>query len=128
MYGDLTRLFTKEGWLFSGDLFLSSHIRYFRSDEDFADTISSLKRVLLLDFDSLFCAHNPIPVQGKRVLKGKLDFLEDLYGEISKMVSKGLDQSRIIKHFKKSESYGVKMFTLGDVSYENLIRSILKNF
>jgi glyoxylase-like metal-dependent hydrolase (beta-lactamase superfamily II) len=118
----------KEGWLFSGDLFLSSRIRYFRSDEDIADTISSLKKVLLLDFDSLFCAHNPKPVRGKLALKAKLDFMENLYGEIDNMVSKGLDHSRIIKHFKKSEAQGIKMLTFGDVSYENLIRSILKNF
>ena len=118
----------KEGWLFSGDLFLSSRIRYFRSDEDIAETISSLKRVLALDFDALFCAHNPKPAQGKRVLKQKLDFLEDLYGEVSNLVAKGLDRSSIFNNYKESEARKVKLITLGDVSYKNLIRSALKNF
>lgn len=117
----------KEGWLFSGDLFLSSRIRYFRSDEDIAKTISSLKKALELDFDALFCTHNPKPVGGKEKLRLKLNFLEDLYGEIGRMVMKGVDPGQIIKYFKRSEARGVKLFTLGDVSYENMIRSTLKN-
>lgn len=118
----------EEGWLFSGDLFLSSRIRYFRSDEDITETIASLKKALALDFDVLFCTHNPKPVGGKLKLKQKLNFLEDLCGEIGNLVMKGVEQGRIIKYYRKSETRGVKMFTLGDVSYENMIRSTLKYF
>lgn len=117
----------EQGWLFSGDLFLSSRIRYFRSDEDIAVTISSLKRVLTLEFDALYCTHNPKPVHGKQKLKQKLDFLEDLCGEVRTMISNGLGLSGILKSFKNAETRGIKLITLGDVSYENLIRSILKN-
>lgn len=117
----------KEGWLFSGDLFLSSRIRYFRSDEDIVDTITSLKRALSLDFESLFCTHNPVPEKGKRMLNSKLNYLEDLYGEIGDMAGAGYEHSEIIKYFKKSEAHRIKIFTLGDVSFENIVKSALKN-
>ncbi len=45
---------TRNGWLFSGDLYLGDRIKYFRSDEKFSDQIDSLKIVLTLDFNALF--------------------------------------------------------------------------
>lgn len=116
-----------QGWLFSGDLFLSPRIRYFRSDENIVATIESLKKVLSLDFEALFCAHNPKPVHGKQMLRLKLDFFENLYGRIRNMLLKGYDQKRIVKYFMKSEVKSIKMMTLGDVSYENMIQSMLRS-
>jgi small basic protein len=57
----------------------------------------------------------------------KLDFFENLYGRIRNMLSKGYDQNWIVKHFMKSEVKSIKMITLGDVSYENMIRSMLRS-
>ena len=57
---DHTVFFEKaNGWLFSGDLYLGRRIKYFRADEKIFDQINSLKKVLNLDFDALYCAHNP---------------------------------------------------------------------
>ena len=47
----------KDGWLFSGDLYLAGRIKYFRSDERLNDQITSLKKVLEFDFEVLFCTH-----------------------------------------------------------------------
>ena len=54
------------GWLFSGDLYIGERIKFFRSDEDLDAQIHSLQKVMRLDFDTLFCAHNPCPKNGKR--------------------------------------------------------------
>ena len=66
------------GWLFSGDLYLASRVKFFRDDEDFAQSMASLKKILELDFDALFCAHNPKPAQGKKYLKEKLQYFLEL--------------------------------------------------
>jgi glyoxylase-like metal-dependent hydrolase (beta-lactamase superfamily II) len=57
-----------EGWLFSGDLYLGPKIKYFRSDEQIKDMINSLKIIVNLDFDSIFCAHNPVAEDGKKMM------------------------------------------------------------
>jgi glyoxylase-like metal-dependent hydrolase (beta-lactamase superfamily II) len=85
----------KQGWLFSGDLYLGERIKFFRADERFAEQIASLIKVLTLDFDTLFCAHNPCLKSGKQKIKNKLQFLEDLY------------------------------ITMGNVSFANMVRSAM---
>ncbi len=40
----------EQGWVFSGELFLSRKIKFFRQDEDIALTINSLKKLISLDF------------------------------------------------------------------------------
>jgi glyoxylase-like metal-dependent hydrolase (beta-lactamase superfamily II) len=60
------------GWLFAGDLYLGQQIKFFRSDENIYDQIASLKKVVKLDFDALFCAHNPCSENGKAKLAQKL--------------------------------------------------------
>jgi len=62
----------ENGRLFSGDLYLGDHIKYFRSDERLIDQITSLKKILKFDFDALFCAHNPRLENGRARLKNKL--------------------------------------------------------
>ena len=54
------------GWLFSGDVYLGDRIKFFRADEEFGPQIASLKKLLTLDFDTLFCAHNPALDNGKK--------------------------------------------------------------
>jgi glyoxylase-like metal-dependent hydrolase (beta-lactamase superfamily II) len=114
-----------QGWLFSGDLFLGTRIKYFRADEKIHDTIASIKKVLMLDFDSLFCAHNPQPSGGKIKLKQKLDYLEELTGKIELLMSKGLEKKDIIKILRTeySEVTGIKLFTGFNVSFSNILNS-----
>ena len=116
-----------EGWLFSGDLYLSSHIKYFRADERIEDQIVSLKKVLTLDFDALFCAHHPKPTKGKDFIRKKLQYLEDLYGKIAELALKGMDSATIMKTLHLQEAWGIKLLCLGNVSMENLVRSVLRS-
>jgi len=115
------------GWLFSGDLFLGPKIKIFRADENFHDMVNSLKKVLELDFDTLFCSINPIERGGKKMLQAKLNFMEDLKGTITGLYSRGINKKDIITINKKNESRMAKYFTQGNVSYENMIRSILND-
>ena len=113
------------GWLFSGDLYLGERIKFFRSDENLCDQIASLKKLMTLDFDTLFCAHNPCLKDGKQKIKNKLQFLEDLYGKVRELSEKGHAEKEIIKVLDPNNDLGVKWLTMGNVSFANMIRSAL---
>ncbi len=112
-----------QGWLFSGDLYLADRIKYFRSDEKFGDTVESLRRVLKLDFEALFCAHSPSPSNGKELIRRKLHFLEDILGEVEDLLEKGYEKKEIVKKMSKEEVTFIKLATMGDVSLARMISS-----
>ena len=115
------------GWLFSGDLYLGKTIKYFRSDEVMEHQIASLKKILVYDFDTLLCAHHPVLQNGKSALRSKLNFLEDLQGNIQRLHRKGLETKEICSRLRFSSDRGVRWFTLGNVSFFNMIRSSLNS-
>ncbi len=112
------------GWLFSGDLYLSSRIKYFREDEDFAQTMHSLERVLKLDFDSLFCGHNPKPENGKKFLQQKLDYFRELEGTVAELSMKGYPPNEVTRQILGKEGL-MPFLTSGRVARKHLVNSIL---
>lgn len=113
-----------QGWLFSGDMYLGAKIRYFRRDENIYETIESLKRIAALDFDKLFCGHNPQMRHPKRFIKRKIDYLENIFGQVAHLYALGVPKNAIIKQLlKNKESWLAKAITLGDVSYKNMLES-----
>jgi glyoxylase-like metal-dependent hydrolase (beta-lactamase superfamily II) len=119
---------SERGRLFSGDLFLSTRIRYFRADEVVTDTIESLKKVLSLDFDTLLCGHNPQVSNGKGLLRQKLAYLEDLCGRISDLLDRGYGKKAIMRELFPTyrEVNLVRAMTFCNVSLSNAIGSIAK--
>ncbi len=116
-----------QGWLFSGDLFLGEKIKYFRADEDFGAQIESLRKLVKLDFDALFCNHNPKPTNGKQSLAAKLDYLETLQGNIHFHLQKGLGCREIMKQLEIKEVYSAKLLCGGNVSAENMVRLAIQS-
>jgi glyoxylase-like metal-dependent hydrolase (beta-lactamase superfamily II) len=116
----------KNGWLFSGDLYLADRIKYFRSDERMLDQIASLRKISTLDFEALFCAHNPKPKNGKLHILNKLQFLEDLYGKIRTLRESGLSVNQIIGRMGLKESHFVRSICIGNVSMRNMVRSAVE--
>jgi glyoxylase-like metal-dependent hydrolase (beta-lactamase superfamily II) len=115
----------KHGWLFSGDLYIGERIKFFRADERFYDQITSLKKVLELDFEILFCGHNPSLANGKLKIRNKLQYLEDLYGNIKKLVERGLSEKAVIKALDRKSDRRVKWVTMGNASFANMLRSAM---
>lgn len=115
------------GWLFSGDLFIGERIKFFRSDEDMDAQIRSLKKVLALDFDALFCAHNPRPQKGKQSLARKLDFLATLRDAVHDLHRRGYPAREIIKRLDPGADRWVRWVTMGNASFANMVRSALKH-
>lgn len=117
----------KQGWLFSGDLYIGERIKFFRSDERFCDQIASLKKVLEFDFETLFCGHNPSLVDGKLKIRKKLQYLEDLYGNINQLLQKGFSEKAVIKALDHGNDRWVKWLTMGNASYANMLRSAMES-
>jgi len=115
------------GVLFSGDLYLADTIKYFRADEDLGAQITSLRRVLDLDFDTLLCSHFPRLENGKRRIEKKLAFLETLYGDVIRLREKGYPAKQIFKVLNLKEDYFTKFFCFGNVSMFNGVRSIIRH-
>jgi len=115
------------GRLYSGDLYLGRRIKYFRTDEYIFDQIDSLKKVLELDFDALFCAHNPCRKNGKSKLRQKLQFLEDITGQVQEFKNRGMELKTIVKHMDSGKDRWVKLMTLGNVSFANMLRSAYRS-
>lgn len=114
-----------EGWLFSGDLYLAPRIKYFRADENMEDTIRSLQTILKLDFQTLFCAHNPEPTEGKKKIREKLEFLRNFYGQVATLYQRGLNEKEIIQHLPYKEVLLVKIMTTGNVSLTRMVQSTI---
>ncbi len=125
--GHIAYLVPEEGWLFSGDLYLASRIKYFRADESIREQIDSLRKVLTLNFDSLFCAHHPKPTNGKSFISQKLQYLEDFYGKTAELALQGLDSSVIMKALHLKEDWKIKLLCMGNVSMENMVRSVIRS-
>ena len=106
---------------------IADRIKYFRVDENIAEEIRSIKKVVALDFDAVFCSHYPKAKGGKTRLKRKLQFLEDLYGNVASLRNRGHSAAEIMKILKIKEATRVKWFCLGNVSAVNGVRSIVKS-
>jgi glyoxylase-like metal-dependent hydrolase (beta-lactamase superfamily II) len=113
-----------QGWLFSGDAFLASRIKYFRADEDFGQTVASLRRLTGLSFEALFCAHRPVLQGGREALQRKLDQLVSLEQEVRALHARGLPVREISRRVLGPEDFFF-LLTAGDVSRRNVVRAIL---
>ena len=62
----------------------------------------------------------------KKKLGKKLEFLENFYGDVVDLLKKGYDEKMIVKKMDK-ESKFIKVFSFGNVSFANMVRSVIKS-
>ncbi|HPD77627.1 MAG TPA: Zn-dependent hydrolase, partial [Spirochaetota bacterium] len=84
-------------WIFTGDLYVGRKQFVAFKDENISDAIDSLKKILQLDFDTVFCSHSGIQKNGKEKIKAKLQFFEDIRGQVVNLRRKGLAPEEIAK-------------------------------
>lgn len=116
----------KQGWLFSGDLFVSPKIKYFRKGEDLGEQILSIKKILQYDFDTIFCGHFPQKTGGKELFRLKLQYFEDFYEAVRNYYNQGLSSKEIMKALKMREVHWLKYVTCLDVSVEYMVTSVIR--
>lgn len=112
-----------QGWLFSGDLFLGTRVMTIMRDESLPTLMESIRRVLELDFDTLFCGHAGRVADGKAALGKKLQTIVELQGQVKMMAEKGLDVREVTKRlFPKFQL--MTLLSGGEYSPVNVVRSL----
>ncbi|MBB6520408.1 MBL fold metallo-hydrolase [Pseudoteredinibacter isoporae] len=122
---DLTCFYLpKQRWFFSGDLYLARALKYMRSDEDLMELMLSLKKVLKLDMDVVFCPHRGIDEAGKAGMQDKLNYLIDLCQNAQQNREQGLSlDENTFQILGKPEM--MDKISRGNFSKANLIRQAL---
>ena len=114
-----------EGWLFSGDLFISERMRYLRKEEDIHSIIDSLKKIAGLRLKSMFCSfsgsiENPLVSVQKKIV-----YLESLRQKVEEGFHQGLSPREIQwRLLGRGDQLG--FFTSGEICKRNLINAFLK--
>jgi glyoxylase-like metal-dependent hydrolase (beta-lactamase superfamily II) len=109
-------------WLFTGDLYLSSYMRYLRNDENIYEIMCSLKKLIGLNPRILFCNHRGPVENAVPALQKKLAFLEKLRDEVLECVNKGENFDRVYRNFKRDTVF--RWFSAGELCTSNLIHAL----
>jgi glyoxylase-like metal-dependent hydrolase (beta-lactamase superfamily II) len=115
----------QKGWLFSGDLFLSVKVRVLRRDEDVIASMESLRQVMALPLQYMFCGSGKILAQPIELLKKKLEFYEDLQQRCETLHQKGWKLEKIRDAVLGKEGVWPWM-SQGEFSKLNLVKAFLK--
>lgn len=116
----------KEGWLFAGDFYVGN-LKIFRRGENIYQQIEAARQLLTYDFDTLFCAHNPVLTKGKEAVARKKQYLENLVERVQSAARQGLSEGELVRVAGLKESWFYRAFTSNDVAAAYLIRSILND-
>ncbi len=112
-------------WFFTGDSFLAIKQKLLRSDESLDCEIKSLKKILSYDFDTIFCSHKGVVIDGYGLIEKKLEYYLNLISNVKKSNSKGMSVTEITQEiFGKKDSIG--MISFKHLCYENLIKECVK--
>ncbi len=116
-----------KGWLFSGDLYITSKPRYLRKDENIYKILNSLKKISTLEFETLFCSHRGIIKDSpKKLIETKISYLEELIYKTKKLNNNGLSVKQIRNTLLGKED-ATSFLTFFDFCKTNLIKSILND-
>lgn len=112
-----------QGWLFTGDLFVSIKPKVAFYSENMQDTIATIKKILMLDFDTVFCAHSGVISDGKAMFQNKLDFLLGVQEKVNALRLQGLDDHEIDKKLYP-KTLPITIVSRGEWSSYNLVSTI----
>ncbi len=85
----------REGWLFTGDFFLTARPRVVFQDEDLEATLASLEALGALPFRTLFDAHEGPLSEGPALLRRKRDHLLSLRERVEELRRQGLSDEAV---------------------------------
>ncbi len=115
------------GRLFIGDLFVSPKTRVMMKSESVALITASLRSVLALPFQSVFCSHAGYLENGRSLLEAKLRFLETLQQQILELYKEGNNPEEINRAlFQKS--YPIIQFSEGEWDTIHIVTSVVTEY
>lgn len=113
------------GALFTGDLFVSPKTKLIMRTESIHQTMASLRKILQLDFQTVYCGHAGVVENGRELLTLKLQYLEELAGRIRELYRRGLDIKAIEKKLFPQRA-PLALISGGEWSSLNIVRSVVK--
>ena len=114
----------KKRWLFTGDLYLASYLRYLREDENIYEIMNSLRKLIDLHPALVFCNHRGFIADGEKQLAKKLSFLEELRDKVLRAQEEGIAVEDFLKRSFRPDHF-FRWLSQGEFSTVNLIRAFL---
>ena len=122
---DHISLYDKEnGRLFSGDLYILPTVKVLMRSESISQMINSIRKLLRLEFETMYCSHAGYLPNGREELKSKLDNLQYMYGTVMDLYEKGYSISEIDQTLF-SKKYSIEKYSKGEYSSINIVHSIV---
>lgn len=116
----------KEGWLFTGDLYVGERIFYLYENENLPKMKETLKSLAAIQFSTLFCSHRGPLQKGPEALAGKLRHLETLEEKAKELHIKGLPLREITRQLLGKEDF-LCLISRGEFSKTALITALLNS-
>jgi glyoxylase-like metal-dependent hydrolase (beta-lactamase superfamily II) len=113
------------GWLFSGDLYLSSRLKFLRDDEDVFALMDSLERMIGLEPDVMFCQHRGRLDRPAALLRRKLESLREMEAAIRRLHATGRSEKEIARALPGRDLFW-RVSTRGHFSKRNFVRAFLR--
>lgn len=116
----------EQGWLFSGDLFVSEKYKALRADEDIETIIASLDKVQALPQEkiTLFTSIGKVFPEGKKVINNYLAYLSDLRKKVAWLADESLTAVEIRDRIFGCETQ-LAALTGGHFAVLNLIKQLM---
>ncbi|MGE5455019.1 MAG: hypothetical protein ACM3O9_07480, partial [Methylocystaceae bacterium] len=102
-----------------------TRVKYLRADEDFNQQLASIRRLASLEVNTIYCAVAGAVEDGQALLKTKLQFMEEMQGQVLALHGQGLPPGEIRKRLLPKEGL-MYWFSAGHFSKQHLIDSILQ--
>ncbi len=125
--GHVTLVEPREGWCFTGDLFVAERPKVIRPEENVQQIIESMERLLGLPTKDLvlFTSVRKVVEDGRKALRACIDYLRDISRQAKELEKKGHSIKDIVKILVGGDNLFPEL-TNGQFSSENMIRSALK--
>ena len=114
----------QEGWLFSGDLFIHERARYLNANEDVYRILTSLRSVLALKPQILFCGHAGVVGDASSAIERKIQYWEELGEQVKDLRERGVSPKEMRARLLGPEGVATRL-SGGRFSKQNLIDALL---
>jgi glyoxylase-like metal-dependent hydrolase (beta-lactamase superfamily II) len=116
----------KQGWLFTGDVYVGGRDRALRADYNVWQIIDSLKHLASLDVKLLFPGSGTTRESPQEELLRKIAYLEEMGERVLDLHRRGWGRRRIrLRLFGREMP--IAYYTLGHFSGRNLVRSYIED-
>lgn len=115
----------KQGWLFTGDLFVGGKDRALREGYNIWQIIASLNQVVKLPLSKLYPGCARVRDNPREALTNKIEYLEETGGKVVEMHQKGMSVKAIARTLFGGPML-IEFVTLGHFTRSSLVRSYLE--